>query len=411
VGNSAGGAMSLYKVCARAADIAIRAKKVIHTSPNLHSFVRNPLTPRRMDNKRSELTDPRRSLELWLHWWTIGDARNMTHREKVDRLFPELVTICWSLITAPRVTVLRQIMNNPFNHLTNLALTKRSLRRLGLVVLAGLMTLAAAQFASGTTRPTPNIQGVLAPTPPATQPGGEMFLQATVLVRGLTDVTFYLAERPFHDGHDVELGRTTAFSGTVGVAGLVPQDVSPGFYYVLACIRGNCVATRETIQIIGQALSAVDQSADTTILADPPGPEYFPETTDGMEVGSSFACPTSTHRQSPSSCVWVTTQLQAPPTKTGLALWYCPTTNPYPYLVAIGFDTLWEDRSHGFFLITRPASFTKYKTDFFGPFSFAGGSGNRGYALFSWDSKERTTGAKVQVRYVCSDRVSKSAYP
>jgi len=75
VGNSAGGAMSLYKVCARAADIAIGARKVIHTSPNLHSFVRIPLTLRCMDRKRNELTDPQRSLELWLHWWTIGDAR------------------------------------------------------------------------------------------------------------------------------------------------------------------------------------------------------------------------------------------------------------------------------------------------------------------------------------------------
>ena len=79
-----------------------------------------------------------------------------------------------------------------------------------------------------------------------------------------------------------------------------------------------------------------------------------------------------------------------------MALWYCPAANPYPYVVALGFDPLWEDRSFGFFLTTRPVSFTKYKTDFFGPFSYAGASGNRGYALFSWTSRDRANGAKVQ---------------
>jgi hypothetical protein len=301
-------------------------------------------------------------------------------------------------------------MNNPFNHLTNLALSMRSLRRSGLLVLAGLMTLGAAQLPPGTTSPTPTVQEVLPPTPPGTEPGSQMFLQATVTGRGLAEVTFYLSEKPWYNGDDVEVGSVTASSGTVGVAGLVPQDVPPGFYYLLACISSNCVASRETIYIIGQALSAVDQSSDSTILADPPGPEYFPESTDGIEVGSPFACPKSLHNQSPSSCVWVTTQAQTP-TKTGLALWYCPTTNPYPYLVAIGFDPLWEDRSRGFFLTTRPASFTKYKTDLFGPFSYAGVPGSRGYALFSWTSKERSPGARVQMRYLCTDRRSRSAYP
>ena len=143
----------------------------------------------------------------------------------------------------------------------------------------------------------------------------------------------------------------------------------------------------------------------------PPGPEYFPEITLGMEVGSPFPCPISAHGQYPSSCVWVTTQPQKSPTKTGLALWYCPTTNPYPYQVAIGFDPLWEDRSFGFLLKTRPAGFTKYKTDIFGPFSYAAESGTRGYALFSWNSPQRPHGAVVQVRYLCTDRLSISAYP
>jgi hypothetical protein len=302
-------------------------------------------------------------------------------------------------------------MNNRSNYLTNLDLSRRSLPRLGLLVLAALMTLGAAHLSSGTTTPIPAVQEVPPPTPSGTEPGSQMFLQATVTGSGSTDVTFYLGERPWHNGDDVEIGSTTASSGTVGVAGLVPQDVPQGFYYLLACIGSNCVASQGTIHIIGQALSAVDQSPDTAILAGPPGPEYFPETTAGIDVGSPFPCPISTHGQYPSSCVWVTTQAQKSPTKTGLALWYCPTTNPYPYLVAIGFDPLWEDRSHGFFLTTRPVSFTKYKTDPFGPFSYAGGSGNRGYALFSWNTREKAPGARVQVRYLCTDRLSISAYP
>jgi hypothetical protein len=192
-------------------------------------------------------------------------------------------------------------MNNPFNHLTNLALSMRSLPRLGLLVLAGLMTLGAAQLSPSTTSPTPTVQEVLPPTPPGTEPGSQMFLQATVTGRGLAEVTFYLSEKPWYNGDDVGVGSVTASSGTVGVAGLVPQNVPPGFYYLLACI------SRGTIQIIGQALSAVDPELGYGRPCGPPL-EYFPERTAGMKVGSPFPCPISAHGQYPSSCVWGTTQ-------------------------------------------------------------------------------------------------------
>lgn len=42
-----------------------------------------------------------------------------------------------------------------------------------------------------------------------------MFLQATVVGQGSTKVTFYLSEGRSYNGHDVEIGRTTASSGTV----------------------------------------------------------------------------------------------------------------------------------------------------------------------------------------------------
>jgi hypothetical protein len=299
-------------------------------------------------------------------------------------------------------------MNNLSNRLFNLVPSNRSIARVGLLVMAGLMTLGAAASSADT---MPTIQGVLPPTPSGTQPGGEMFLQATVMGPGSTEVTFYLDESSTFDSQAVEIGSTTASSGTVGIAGLVPQDMPAGFYYVLACIGGNCVASEGTIAIIDQSLSAVDKSVKTTIRTKPPGPEFFPEEHRGTEIGSPFPCPISAHGQYPSSCVWVTTPKRSGGTLTGTALWYCPTGNPYPYQVALGFDPLWQDLSYGFFITTRPVSFTKYKTDFFGPFSYAGTDGGRGYALFKWTAKEKVPRSNLQMRYLCTDRRSNSAYP
>ena len=94
-----------------------------------------------------------------------------------------------------------------------------------------------------------------------------------------------------------------------------------------------------------------------------------------------------------------------------MAYWYCPKDKPYPYQVAIGFDPMWQDLTYGFFLVTRPVSFTKYKTDFFGPFSYAGTDGGRGYVLFKWSAKEKVPRSNLQMRYLCTDKRSNSAYP
>ena len=296
-------------------------------------------------------------------------------------------------------------MENLPNRRFNLV-RRRSIVRVGLLVLAGLMTLRAAQSSADT---LPIVQGVMPPTPSGTQPGGEMFLQATVTGSGSTELTFYLDENPALDGQAVQIGSTTASSGTVGLAALIPQDMPQGFFYVLACIGGNCVASEGTIAVMDQSLSAVDQSTKTTIRTKPSGPEYFPEKNRGTDIGSPFPCPISAHGQYPSSCVWVTTPKRSG-TLTGTALWYCPTGNPYPYQVAIGFDPLWQDLTYGYFLTTRPVSFTKYKTDFFGPFSYAGTDG-RGYAFFKWTAKETVPRNNLQMKYLCTDRKSTSAYP
>lgn len=87
-------------------------------------------------------------------------------------------------------------MNHPSNHPRNLALVKRSLPRLGLLLLTALMTLGAAPSSYGMPSPTPTVQAVLPPTPAGTEPGGQIFLQATVIGSGLSEVTFYLGETP-----------------------------------------------------------------------------------------------------------------------------------------------------------------------------------------------------------------------
>ena len=69
------------------------------------------------------------------------------------------------MTTALSVIVVRQIMNKPSNYLTNFTRSKRNLSRLGLLVLAVLMTLGAAASPAGA---TPTVQVVLPPTPSGT---------------------------------------------------------------------------------------------------------------------------------------------------------------------------------------------------------------------------------------------------
>ena len=301
-----------------------------------------------------------------------------------------------------------------------------SLLRFGLVILAGLILLLAPTSVYATARPDLVIISVLDPAPPGAEPGGGMFLQATVKTRGKqgpkAEVLFYLASDnvPGPDNVLIASVSVARFHGsdTVGVAVHVPAEVAPGFYYVLACAGtgSNCVASRGTIDIVGQALSEAKQT-DTGVSATPTAKEYFPEDpAAGMMVGSPFDCPISLHGQFPSRCVWVTTktfifaavgQVQS--------LMYCPISNPYPYIVALGFDPLWLDLSDlGIETRTNGISRTRYSSDIIWPQSYAGidptDPRQRGYAWFLM-TNEHPFSIKGQAQFLCSDRVPGSTLP
>jgi len=300
----------------------------------------------------------------------------------------------------------------------------RTQLRLALIMVVGFVAVLVPGLAAAAPTNVPlKVLSVLVPVPPGAEPDGQMFLQAKVKANiGIGKpavVSFYLANNPYPDPHDVQIGSSSVSllsvffnPGTVAVTGLVPQNVPPGFYYVLACAgANNCVATPQTIAILGQELSRLPQSPFTT-LQNAPGPEFFPETTPGMSVGAPFGCPASGNGQSGSQCVWVTTQnVNVNPPLSSLSLFYCPASNPYPYQVAFGHDTLWEDLSQGVFGNTNGVSFTKYKRDALGfDLSYAG---PRGYAVFYWlclppFCPSQATG---KVRYLCSTAKTVRAIP
>lgn len=301
---------------------------------------------------------------------------------------------------------------------------------MSILALAGMMILSLPRqsFAQVT------VLSVLAPVPPGSPPGGEIFLQATVTASGPRSATvmFYLVQDEEPGPHDILLATARVRPApqpmaprTVGVAAHIGSQVPPGFYFVLACTDGQCAASPRTIEIIGEGLSAIDQSPGTTSET-PPAPEYFPENPgDGMSVGSPFACPFSTHGQSPGSCVWVTTKVlpvKYPATVDGL--FYCPKDRPYPFQVALSDDPLWEDLSTPISAYgrTNSVSFTKYKTNSFKlPYSYTGfGPGttppNRGYAEFRFgfcfDIRD-PCGKEIfgKARFVCGNKPTRSAQP
>ena len=291
-----------------------------------------------------------------------------------------------------------------------------------LLMLAGLVGLLAPTLVSAKPKPDLVVRSVLEPVPPGAQPGGGMFLQANVKARNRkgrkAQVVFYFAQNSMPGADDVQvasasIGSTPGSNTAVGVAAHVPAEMPPGFYFVLACAgAGNCAASEGTIQVVGQSLSALNQSPGT-ISSSARQPEYFPERpADGMSVGSAFACPFSFHGQWPGICVWVTTRVfKGAPDDVG-GFNYCPMDHPYPYEVAIGFDPLWLDLGNEH-AVTNSVSFTKYHRDSSdNDQSYAGldptDAAQRGYAVFDWNNDAPING---QVQFLCTDQPSMSGAP
>jgi len=293
-----------------------------------------------------------------------------------------------------------------------------------LLLLVGLIALSMPRLAFAQVA----VSNVLAPVPPGSAPGGEMFLQATVRASGLrpATVSFYLAEGSTHGPDDILIATASVrplslllAPQALQVTALIGSLVPPGLYFVLACTGSQCAASPSTIQILGEGLSAIDQTPGTTSPT-PPATEYFPENPgDGFTVGSPFACPFSTHGQWPGSCVWVKTKvITILGRQTVDGLFYCPTDRPYPFQVALGDDPLWEDLTtpRDSFGRTNAVSFTKYKIGVTAhPYSYAGfGPGttppNRGYASFRFFGHSLIT-IFGQAQFLCSDKPTTGAQP
>jgi hypothetical protein len=313
---------------------------------------------------------------------------------------------------------------------------------MALLLTLGLAVLLAPRLAFAQARPNISILSVPAPVPPGSQAAGQMLVQATVRARTLSiwpsTIFFYLAQNSVPGSNDLEIATAQVGplspvfgSQTVAVTALIPVDVPPGFYYVLACTNGesNCVASPGTVPVITQSLDGIDQSPGTT-SATAPAPEYFPENpADGMTVGSDFPCPISSHGQHPGNCVFVTTKvftIQYPDSNPGLM--YCPANRPYPYQVFFGSDPLWQDLTKkgpnpppagSPYAQTRPVSFTKYKKDSsnialsYAGFGVGSSPPNRGYVAFRWTctSQDGCNVTLGQVRFLCSDKPTTSAEP
>lgn len=293
-----------------------------------------------------------------------------------------------------------------------------------------LIGFAAMSGGIGFAAPSPlTVSSLPPPAPPATEPGSELLVLANVKARTAfgpaAQVTFYLANAPKSGPADIAIGTATVplleaiFGESISTSASVPQDVTPGFYYLLACSGNSCAATPGTIHVIGQALSAVDQ-APGTAQASAPATEYFPENPgDGMTVDSPFDCPLSAHGQWPSRCVWVNSPvISAADNIVAKALMYCPRSNPFPYQVALGFDPLWQDKSvYPVSAQTSGVSRIKYKVENNGRiFSYSGRDPNdpaqRGYAFFLFYCGEHSCPSfKGQVRFLCSDKASTSSLP
>ncbi|HUA36613.1 MAG TPA: hypothetical protein VMA09_23620 [Candidatus Binataceae bacterium] len=300
----------------------------------------------------------------------------------------------------------------------------RGLSRFMLVMLTGLIAVSAPQLASAATFSALKVLSVAIPVPPGAEPNGQMSLQATAKANigfGSSTVSFYLAQNPYPEASDILIGSASASllpllfaPGPVSATGTVPSDVTPGFYYLLACAgANNCAASKQTITIAAQELSRNPQEPGVSSQS-APGQEFFPESTPGMSVGTPFNCPASGNGQSGAQCVWVTTQIVSfTPPNQALGLFYCPTSYPYPFQVIFGHDTLWKDLSaFGAVGHTTGVSFTKYKTDSLGfVLSFAGPP--RGYAVFSWTCLPGFCGSALtgQVQYACANVKTVRAIP
>jgi hypothetical protein len=338
-----------------------------------------------------------------------------------------------------------------------------------IAALALAALIAPAPAAADAKRPDLKVARAPVPDPPGTFAAGDMIMRYAVANRGdrrarkRSDVGFFLSTDRKRSADDVRLktyvrhhmvrrlrpgtrrrGRTDA---------TVPRRVKPGIYRLIACADvgnrvkesregNNCTTQRNSIAIQGPTPQGLG-SGPPTASQTPPQKEYrpgngYPNTDTGWEYQDIGKCPASTHGQGwpatngfpgigTSNCEWVTTPrftggaftdfVTAPdtaPDRAVFGLFYCPYDHPFPFLVAIGTDPLWNDLSRDQATGTKTVKHDKYLyQESYGTkwaYSYAGlgpPARNPGYVFFAFgQGVPNHPNISGRAEYLCSDTAS-----
>jgi hypothetical protein len=308
------------------------------------------------------------------------------------------------------------------------------------MVTAGVTAAALAGALGGSaagrlSRPDLVIRSVLAPFPPGTLPGGEMSVRSRVANLGgarasVSEVAYFLSSKPtLRPGYVRLVGvqRISALRGGAAALGgadvTVPLQTRPGIYYLVACLDaahpGPRANATNSCKALGHPIAIQDGANDppyglrSSVAGGPPAgyKQYFPARD---QISDASTCPLSAHGQSFTGCRWVKTDRFTKTTVRGL--FYCPSSNPYPFIVALGFDPLWHDlSSFGLAQASVGAvSGTLYKYTGSEPelyaYSYVGSGTHDGYVSMVENTRGEI-GREGQIEYLCSDYRANSYLP
>lgn len=210
----------------------------------------------------------------------------------------------------------------------------------------------------------------------------------------------------------------------------IPADTPAGLYYVIACAdvpgpadgAADCDATDKTLPVVADQV--VSGPPATQAPPAPPAPQGSaqPPSITPFYVNKEIDCPFSAHGQGGSKCVWTETEPQVrsngdPAQVEGLFL--CPESHPYPFVVALGFDPLWDDTSSAGDVLVETVSKTRYARlkSFTGReywASFSGQSTQTGYVSAKLSAQavyKDTTNWILRFEFLCSTKKATSALP
>jgi hypothetical protein len=321
-----------------------------------------------------------------------------------------------------------------------------------LAVIAAAGTAATAGAAPG--RPDLEVRTVADPVPTGEAGGYGLRLEATVTNTGSagarsSDLRFYLSSNRRLGEADTRLpavavdGLAPGGADAVTQSWTLPDRLDAGIYHVIACAdAGRDVAERDesnNCAVADETVAVTEPGGDTDAQAGAPMPgaaapatspkkEWFPESylvLFASPVSDAFDCPASTHGQGTGRCVWVKTQKfrseegKEEEGRRRSDFWYCPTTHPFPFEVAAGFDPMWRFigfRSDAFVETVAHKKWTLYRNWLGREYypSFGGPDDTRGYVSIDFNGAGHWIFANPwehQAEFLCSTKRANSMLP